>query len=106
MEATPAGTPEEWERWISGLHDLQPKPATYEELRHALCVELGSEEEDEGGFDPTRFERPRGAGEANGEKPVAVQAKKANEPEGEIPVDEEFVRELDALKSEANVNER
>jgi hypothetical protein len=44
----PAGTPEEWERWVANLHDLMPAEASYEQLRHALCVRLGI---DDSGFD-------------------------------------------------------
>jgi hypothetical protein len=51
----PAGTPEEWEKWMAGLHDLQPEPATYDQLAHALWVHLGVEEDNEGGFDTAAF---------------------------------------------------
>jgi hypothetical protein len=52
---------------MAGLHDLQPEPATYDQLAHALQVHLGVEEDNEGGFDTAAFARPApGASEHGG----------------------------------------
>jgi hypothetical protein len=102
----PAGTPEEWERWVKGLHDLVAQPATYEELRHRLAVHQGLEEdEDQSGFDLKQFDRrPEGAQPAKEEKPLATHTKKPPEEplegEEEVLADPEFVAELEAMKDD------
>jgi hypothetical protein len=100
LEPTPAGTSEEWENWIANLHDLAPEPASYEQLRHALCVHLGSEEDTEGGFDTAAFEKPMEHLKEAGA--VAAQVKKEVQPQAEEDslVDPEFMRDLEAVKAE------
>lgn len=56
LEASPAGDPDEWKRWVDNLHDLYSLRTlkTYEELEHELAVHLGLKQENEG-FDPSKF---------------------------------------------------
>jgi hypothetical protein len=86
LDPTPAGTPDQWEKWLNDLHDLQPEPASYEELRHGLCCHLGSEE-DADGFDTEQFEKPRVE-----PQPIAVQSKSPPSP---ATVDEELTEMAD-----------
>jgi hypothetical protein len=87
LDPVPAGTPEEWERWLQGLHDLNPMPNTYEELRHALAVHMKVEEDDDGGFDVIQFEK----------KQVVQHPKRqpvVGHVEEDMVVDHDFAKEL------------
>jgi hypothetical protein len=66
-DPSPAGTPEEWERWLANLNDLEPTRNSFEELARALRIHLGAEQDGDG-FDTGAFEPAQG-------RPVAVQVK-------------------------------
>jgi len=117
-EPGPAGTPEEWDRWIGNLHDLASlrKVKDFNTLDHALKVHNGVLEPDDEEFDTSVYEPdPDGEdtvraslksdnGEAQPSKPIAKQEKKdsatAKAAEDEVMADPEFMAELDNLKAE------
>ena len=59
MEPSPLGTPEQVEKWLEELHDLQALRVvkTYDELLHQLRVHFGLEKDETIGFDVSEFNR-------------------------------------------------
>jgi hypothetical protein len=110
LEPSPAGTPEEWKRWMDSLHDLTVTIQDHETLAHALAVHLGTEKDEGEAGDFSRFEpKPQSGASANGPAsvPIAVQVPtKAPKPDPKAPAvdedlaDPEFLAELEALKPE------
>lgn len=112
-EQSPAGTPEELERWLANLHDLQSLRVLKDEatLKRALQIHLGVITDDE--EDWSEFEVPQGAAAAAvlGEeeppqqpsKPIAKQEKKpapkAKAVEDEILADPDFMKELEGMEA-------
>lgn len=116
-EQGPAGTPDEWDRWMASLHNLGElrKVKPFEVLDHALKVHNGKLEGDGEDFDTSVYEPDPDTGEADGEpkapatkqesKPIAKQEKKETVSgdkavEDEIMADPEFMAELDAIKTD------
>lgn len=99
LEQSPAGTPEEWETWMSNLHDLKSLRVlkTAEELEHELQVHLGLKQESSNGFDPSKFTKPVEALESP--SPVAVAAKVESESDSDDDdiADKDFIEELRRL---------
>ena len=95
------GSAEEWERWLNGLHDLEPARQDYAALEHALMVHMGVKEDDTG-FDLSKFEK-----KPPEPKPVAIQSKKPEPKPAEDDdlggCDPEFLADLDRCQAEGGL---
>ncbi len=102
LEQCAAGTPEEWQRWLKSLHDLEAAspPADYETLRHALAVHLGTEDDEEDGDDiVSQFEKKKEAPVKEAPVKIKPQVKQVEKTDQEeLVIDPEFQKELDAMQ--------
>lgn len=109
-DPSPLGDPDEVEKWIEGLHDLQAIRVikTDDELKHALKVHLGLiNEHGDDDYNSEEFSQK----ESNAESSVAIKAEKpkakknviediaeeVSSEEEEIMADDEFLKEIDEL---------
>jgi hypothetical protein len=98
VEASPLGTPDEIEKWIENLHDLQAIRVikTEDELKHALKVHLGliTDDADDESYKAEEFasSSPRESLIEDTAEKVAVVSE-----EEEIMADDEFLKEIDDL---------
>jgi len=109
MDPSPMGDPDEIERWVESLHDLQAIRVikTDDELKHALKVHLGLiNEQGDSDYDAEEFSKKNSEEVAVAVKPEKPKAKKnliediveeAAAEEEEIMADDEFLKEIDDL---------
>ena len=98
LEQSPAGDPDEWNKWTETLHDLTTLRVlkTAEELEHELMVHLGlKQESSNGGFDPSKFSTNSSAETSS----VAVSEKTAVKAKVEVEEssDDEEIADKDFL---------
>jgi hypothetical protein len=98
VDPSPLGTPDEIEKWVDNLHDLQAIRVikTEDELKHALKVHLGliTEDTDDESYKSEEFASsgPRESLIEDTTDKVSVVSE-----EEEIMADDEFLKEIDGL---------
>lgn len=103
LEQSPAGDPDDWKRWMEGLHDLTALRVlkTPDELKHELAVHLGLKQETTSGFDPSEFatkptSQPAAATAVVSAPKATVEAEVSEDSDEEI-ADKDFLEELRRL---------
>jgi hypothetical protein len=98
------GTPEEVEKWIENLHDLQSIRVikTEEELKHALKIHLGlitENDDDDDDYDASEFSVKSNSKNESKKELIEDQKEKVaiSAEEEEIMADDDFLKEIDGL---------
>jgi hypothetical protein len=104
LEPSALGTPEEVEKWIENLHDLQSIRVikTEEELKHALKIHLGlitENGDDDDDYDASEFSVKNNSKNESKKELIEDQKEKVaiSAEEEEIMADDDFLKEIDDL---------
>jgi hypothetical protein len=99
LDPSPLGNPDEVEKWLAGLHDLNALRVLKgpEDLQHALDIFQGKVEDDTQDFDSGEEVTTTTTQKASSPK-VEVSAPKIEAASSQILADEDFYNEIKDLK--------